>query len=132
MKKLILGFLLLVGLVSSSVAGPATKAYYWNILEIGSTQYGAWEDVENRYSTVNDHGQWVYAHILVGGYSNNMVVTFNGSAMQLVQTFSVDVNNDGIVDGWRYIYAAYGNSGRVEVKDTRGYRWGTQDSVYVK
>jgi len=131
MKKLILGFLLLVGLVSSSVAGPATKAYYWDVRYVSSNT-GGWENTYGKYSTTENHGGTVKAYVLIGGYTNSVVATFNGSAMQLTWTSSIDFNGDGIVDGWWYEYTGYGQSGTIEIKDMKNYRWGTQDRIYVK
>jgi len=138
MKKLILGFLLLVGLVSNSVAGPATKAYYWTIYSVGSTehdvQYGQfWEDTWNDdYSTDDNHGGYVVADVIILGYSNSLVVTFNGSNMQLLRTEAIHTDYDNIVDGWRYYYGAYGESGTIEVRDINNYSYQTVDRIHVR
>lgn len=49
MKKLILGFLLLVGLVSNVLAGPAPEASYWDVRYVGSTS-GGWENTFGKLS----------------------------------------------------------------------------------
>ena len=79
-----------------------------------------------------NHGGTITAYVLIGGYTNSVVATLNGSAMQLANTYSIDVNGDGIVDGWWYKYVGYGQSGTIEVRDMKNYRWGTQDRIYVK
>jgi len=131
MKKLTLVFLLFVGLVSNVLAGPAPESYYWDVRYVDST-LGGWEDTYGKSITTENHGGTVRAYVLVGGYSNSILATFNNSVMQMTDSEPVDFNGDNIIDGFWYEFTGTGNSGNIEIYDVYNFQWGIRDRMYVR
>ena len=76
-------------------------------------------------STTNDHGgNEVYVYVVEMGYAGNRTATFNGNAMTLNDMVPLDIDSNGIVDGY-LIEWLYSDSNGI----TTGYFNATSTSV---
>jgi len=134
MKKFIVIAFMLLGFGNSVHAASAPAPTQWIISHIGSTSGDkpyVWDSVQFSSSTHWNHEGEIHAVVQVNGYSNP-VVTYNNSAMQLIETSGIDTNNDGYYDVWMYHYVSYGPSGNVVVKDWINGVFAIRDTVYVQ
>lgn len=86
---------------------PALTGIY--IMGVASPQGGAeYMTTLNQYSTGNDHGgDWIQVLTLEVGYGQNRSGLFNGRSMQIAESSPADLNGDGIVDGFYYLWESY-------------------------
>lgn len=88
-------------IVTLDAAPPVTAV---GILEVRSTQINSEPIEENQYTTKYDHGgdeMYVLTYRL--GYGQDYA-TYNGVAVKYIASRAIDVDNNGVVDGWYFLW----------------------------
>jgi len=90
---------MLLSIFSNVSAEPAPAAWLWEVEYVISEKSPSYEDVYgSQTSTREDHGGYMEIMVLVVGYTNTMVTTFNGSVLSPYHIQGLDPNNDGTID----------------------------------
>jgi len=106
--------------VSGVTRAPADPVSYVGVIQVRST-LGGFEDIPAyQYSTtVNHGGAEMYVVTQENGYGRDYA-TYAGMEVEIIDSGSLDFNNDSIVDGWLYLWDLSGisESGRFQYQST--------------
>ncbi|WP_273321906.1 DUF4879 domain-containing protein [Vallitalea guaymasensis] len=114
MKKissLVLALCLFVTMTCVAQAGPAPDLTQMGVYQVRSTDAGI-EDVYQKFSTQLNHGgDALYVLTYEIGYSSpySRIAKMNGARLNEIDSQSIDLNNDNIVDGWFRLWDASGH-----------------------
>lgn len=106
--------------VSGVTRAPANPVSYVGVIQVRSS-LGGYENIPAyQYTTTADHGgAEMYVVTQENGYGRDYA-TYAGMQVQIIDSGSIDFNNDNIVDGWLYLWDLSGisESGRFQYQST--------------
>lgn len=114
LSVMLLGVLLVTNVVSVSAAevqsiapAPALTEFY--VYSVSSEKAGEEIIASSGVTTLEHGGTWLRIVTIESGYAKSRSATFNGESMTLTDKQAIDIDNDGIIDGWICIWE-YRNS----------------------
>lgn len=86
------------GFTALAPAPPLTAMW---VDQVGSTNYGGWEYVRNKYTTTGDHGgAELYVYTYERGYASSRLAQMNSGTLKQWDYQLIDENGDSIIDGF--------------------------------
>lgn len=116
---------------------PAPPLTYLEVCAAISSNYPQYEYFDDyQFSSIEDHGgAEVYIVTAELGYGYSRFAKMNGTTLQSIQSQSIDLEGDSIIDGWYYWWdaSAFENGNFTYQNTSSNSPWNTMsDSIYIK